>query len=104
MRYLLFAGYNAYPAGGWFDAREVFNNVSEAHAYFRETDSEWGHVVDLSIGEIVYCYTADRTVEPPIFSIAGPNTKITLPNFIPGTYGRRDILRFGHESIDPLPA
>jgi hypothetical protein len=104
MRYLLFAGDNYYPAGGWFDARGVFNNVSEAHAYFRGTDFQWGHVVDLSIGEITHCYKADRYVEPPIFTIAPPNMETKPPNFIPGTYGRRDTLQSGHESIGLLPA
>lgn len=55
-RYLVFAGYNYYPIGGWEDFYGAFETVEEAKdallkekSYYRE----WWHIVDLEINQIV---------------------------------------------------
>jgi hypothetical protein len=44
-RYLLFAGENYYPLGGWFDYEVSFDTVDEAIAAV-PASAEWWHVVD----------------------------------------------------------
>lgn len=48
-RFLMFAGSNYYPAGGWDDFRGAFDTSEEAFAEARwrfNMDFEWFHVVD----------------------------------------------------------
>jgi len=55
-RYLLFAGYDYYPAGGWGDFIEAFPTFEEA-AVGRATyekKRDWIHIVDLARLEQVY--------------------------------------------------
>jgi len=54
-RYLLFAGDQYYPAGGWHDFQGSFDSVAEAkedyerHRWLKYWD--WGHVVDAETQE-----------------------------------------------------
>jgi hypothetical protein len=58
-RYLMFAGQNYYPEGGWFDCRGKFDTLEEAVEAAKETIPgdkqrwEWWHVVDAEEGEAV---------------------------------------------------
>jgi hypothetical protein len=69
--FLLFAGDNFYPAGGWDDFRGFFRTPEDALAhlsagYFSEWDIDhleedrqwhnWAHIVDLLTGRIVAKY------------------------------------------------
>ena len=54
--YLLFAGDNYYPSGGWEDFIGSFSTQEEAQdvgADKIEDEFNWYHVVDLSSGNIV---------------------------------------------------
>lgn len=54
-RFLLFAGSNFYPEGGWRDFRGSFDTVAEAQnaacALAEEFGIDWHHIVD-SLGGI----------------------------------------------------
>lgn len=58
-RYLLFAGDNYYPLGGWCDFRGSFETPEQAkeallpgdHTY---TGMGWAHIVDLESGKVVW--------------------------------------------------
>ncbi len=57
LRFLVFAGSNYYPVGGWEDRQGSFNSLAEAIASAkmvakREFDG-WWHVVDIQEGKIV---------------------------------------------------
>lgn len=57
-RYLLFAGYERYPAGGWRDKKGECATIQEAQkiiAMFGRELPSWGwwHIVDLDTGLIV---------------------------------------------------
>jgi hypothetical protein len=46
-RYLLFAGENYYPKGGWEDFVKDFNTVEEALEYMAHyKPDDWFHIVD----------------------------------------------------------
>lgn len=45
-RYLLFAGDQYYPSGGWHDLSGEFDSIEEAEEYVFERGYEWWHVVD----------------------------------------------------------
>jgi hypothetical protein len=62
-RYLLFAGYDYYPSGGWNDFRGDFENLDVAVDQARQGDKMWGaksrrdwdwwHVIDIQTGQKV---------------------------------------------------
>ena len=56
--YLLFAGYQYYPAGGWEDRRHMVASVDEAEQWFEATDYDWWHIVDL--GRMKICGSGRR--------------------------------------------
>lgn len=49
-QYLLFAGANYYPCGGWDDFVKDFDNLAEAKAacvkYDTKSQSQWFHIID----------------------------------------------------------
>ena len=46
MMFLLFAGDNYYPAGGWRDFQGAFMSIEAAEEHFRTYDRfDWGHIV-----------------------------------------------------------
>lgn len=51
-RYLLFAGYDFYPAGGWDDFISDGNTVEELKL-LGETGHDWAHIVDRDTGKKV---------------------------------------------------
>jgi len=51
-RFLLFAGDNYYPRGGWDDFRGSYDSLEEALAAPRHNDN-WWHVVDSHLGTVV---------------------------------------------------
>jgi hypothetical protein len=59
-RYLLFAGDNYYPSGGWHDSVKGYDDIDSARKAGRETAGEWWHVVDLELGAIVAGDYEDR--------------------------------------------
>jgi hypothetical protein len=55
-RFLLFAGDEYYPAGGWEDFIESFSTVNGALAEAATLEADWFHIVDLTTGEMVEEY------------------------------------------------
>lgn len=51
-RYVLFAGSNHYPEGGWKDMVGSFDGLIDAVAGIPR-DADWWHVLDTKLGEIV---------------------------------------------------
>lgn len=45
-KYLLFAGPDYYPAGGWGDFRGDFATPEEAEEYAESLSQDWHHIVD----------------------------------------------------------
>lgn len=43
--FLLFAGYQYYPAGGWADYSGSYQTLEEAKAAFGPTKHTWAHIV-----------------------------------------------------------
>jgi hypothetical protein len=52
-RYMLFAGDDYYPAGGWDDFIGSFDSVEDAMASFPRDRYDWWHIVDATIGQEV---------------------------------------------------
>lgn len=52
-RYLLFAGDNYYPSGGWGDFVDGFDSVEQAALKLAERSYDWFQIVDATTGEIV---------------------------------------------------
>jgi len=55
-QFLLFAGANYYPAGGWDDYIDSFDSVEDAKAHVDAQASmrfDWWHVIDMTTGEEV---------------------------------------------------
>lgn len=53
-RFLLFAGENYYPCGGWADFISAFPCMEEAvSAAHKLIDCNWWHIVDLEEGAVV---------------------------------------------------
>lgn len=52
-RFLVFAGDNYYPAGGWGDYVDSYESAEEAHMAAAKQGYDWSHVVDLELGEEV---------------------------------------------------
>lgn len=65
-RFMLFAGFDYYPSGGWNDSIASFGNVEDAQKHYAEHSlaSEWGwsHVADLETGEIVWATGGDYSL------------------------------------------
>lgn len=58
-RFAFFTGMDYYPNGGWDDFVSSYDTLEEAKSQFVEMlgivgSQNWGHVVDLTIGEIVW--------------------------------------------------
>jgi len=52
-RYLLFAGDEYYPAGGWQDYRGRFNSLNEAIKAAAKLTWDWWQIVNLETGKII---------------------------------------------------
>ena len=61
-RYLLFAGDQYYPRGGWSDFRDSFDSLEEAFIHGRQKDIsgskwfDWCHVVDTETWTVEHDY------------------------------------------------
>ncbi len=56
MRFILFAGTNFYPDGGWCDYAGAFESVEAAKQALDTSYNDWAHVVDLTTGEMVVTF------------------------------------------------
>lgn len=52
-RFLLFAGADYYPQGGWSDLIQTFNSKEEALEYYATTTYDWFHIIDFTNGKEV---------------------------------------------------
>lgn len=52
-RYLLFAGDEYYPAGGWQDYRGRYNSLNEAIKAAGKLTWDWWQIVNLDTGKII---------------------------------------------------
>lgn len=50
-RFVLFAGYDYYPSGGWGDFVESFDTAEEARAAQFANGCDWKQIIDLSTGK-----------------------------------------------------
>jgi hypothetical protein len=57
--YLLFAGDNYYPSGGWDDFAGEFDSADDAIAAFSQKTHDWGHVVSRATNQIVRWVSRD---------------------------------------------
>lgn len=63
-KFLLFAGYSYYPAGGWGDFCGAFDSAEAARVGFlsvkekieRFADEPWAHIVDAEASKVVLVY------------------------------------------------
>jgi hypothetical protein len=53
MRYLLFAGYNYYPSGGWDDFVGSYSDLMTALGAAANLRQDWWHIVDIVTMDIV---------------------------------------------------
>lgn len=55
-RYVVFAGDNFYPEGGWFDHRGSFDSEADAKECATALNTDWGwcHIVDADDQKIIY--------------------------------------------------
>ena len=53
MSYLLFAGSEHYPRGGWKDFRSRHGSLVLALESAANAECDWWHIIDLDTGEIV---------------------------------------------------
>ena len=51
-KFLVFAGDDYYPAGGWYDQRGFFDSIEEARKNVPKNE-DWYQIVDLNTLEIV---------------------------------------------------
>lgn len=59
-RYLVFAGDQYYPQGGWDDFRGSFEDLHEAIDRI-DLNAEWWHIVDLETGaQVANSYTWNK--------------------------------------------
>ena len=56
-RYLVFAGYDYYPSGGWNDYVASFDDLNMARDTAKGMVIEWAHIIDITTGKKVYEYT-----------------------------------------------
>jgi hypothetical protein len=52
-RFVLFAGHNYYPNGGWDDFQGSFDTLEDAESFNQTISSDWWHIIDLTTGEDV---------------------------------------------------
>jgi hypothetical protein len=45
-RYLLFAGFDQYPSGGWFDFEGDFDVIDDAIVTLQGISRDWWYIVD----------------------------------------------------------
>ena len=50
-RYLVFAGWNYYPMGGWDDFEGSFATLVAAETSVGESNAEWKQIIDSETGE-----------------------------------------------------
>jgi hypothetical protein len=55
-RFIIFYGDHYYPNGGWHDfSHDIsFDTLQEAQARIGAHTRDWGHIVDLKLGSIVF--------------------------------------------------
>jgi hypothetical protein len=53
--FLVFAGEQYYPSGGWDDFRGAFETLEAAKDYMIKNQRDWGHIIDIRNFEEVYC-------------------------------------------------
>ena len=62
-RYLVFAGYNYYPGGGFWDLRGMFDTLNEASKHMKKCKQDgrkWGQIVDTETEKIMGGDMGDR--------------------------------------------
>jgi len=63
MKYLGFAGIKYYPVGGWHDliasGDDLQTVIKEIEEAVGDNEGDWGHVVDITTGEICYEITRE---------------------------------------------
>ncbi len=54
-RYVVFAGDDYYPGGGWEDFHFASNDLNEVRAYIAQyaSKADWHHLVDLEEGIVI---------------------------------------------------
>ncbi len=52
--FLLFAGHDYYPGGGWEDFKGCYPTVGDAVLAAASLDEDWWHIVDCDKKEIVH--------------------------------------------------
>lgn len=65
-KYLLFAGHNYYPLGGWDDFKGKFSNIEDCKKHLHNIENEfdffnWAHIVHND--KIILWAVADRDVK-----------------------------------------
>jgi len=62
-KYLVFAGYNYYPFGGWSDFQNSFEDFEEAKQFFKDKaeNFNWGHIVESE--SVVWHFFPNEEVE-----------------------------------------
>lgn len=66
--FLLFAGNNYYPSGGWDDYVDSYSTLEEAKAVGEDrlkSRADWSHIVDIRVGGVVV-YSNGRDVRPSL--------------------------------------
>jgi len=63
-RFLVFAGDNYYPEGGWGDFRGAYATKENALAAALAAAVDWAHVADIGTGEIVITLRDQKVVAP----------------------------------------
>lgn len=53
MKYLVFAGDNYYPSGGWDDYVDSTTSIEDALVLLLKVDRDWWHIVDKDSFKIV---------------------------------------------------
>lgn len=75
MNYLLFAGSNYYPAGGWQDLQGTYKTLQEAlehtkticRASWGSDPFDWYHVVEVSTLKVVAYWDAERAIRQAFY-------------------------------------
>jgi len=68
-RFIVFAGNDYYPGGGWHDFHSdhdmAEDAVKAADQAVHERHEDWSHVVDASTGEEIYTTPSARSAQSP---------------------------------------
>lgn len=62
-QYIVFAGSDYYPAGGWKDFKGAFNSIYEAKKFINAEEfqgNDWWEIVDVTKQEVVERNTDNR--------------------------------------------